>query len=317
MKYFVLGSVASGLFLLGTSFVYGFSGTINFYDLLNFATHNGVAPAFVLGLILIVTAMFFKLSAAPFHSWAPDVYEGSNISTTTFFAVVAKFAGALALIRLFCELQIFSMSSVLILVALVSMAVSSFGAIKQKNIKRLLAYSGIGHVGFVLLGLASSSFDGVKASIIYMIIYSFITMGSFAFLNIIFNSNDESEDEIFDLKSMSGLANTHPIYALAFSTFIFSTAGIPPFAGFFAKLHILKASIDSGMIAISVIAILFSVISAFYYLRIIKTIYFDKPSALKLRSRFIEKTSLLFFVVFNIFVIVILQYIDALVSYIL
>ena len=321
MKYFVLGSVASGLLLLGISLFYGFSGTTNFDVATYLYSANPVPPAVILGFLLIVIAMFFKISAAPFHMWTPDVYEGSNSIVTTFFATVTKFTAVMVLVRLFLDLSPswVGMEKVLILVALVSMAVGSFGAIRQNNIKRLLAYSSIGHVGFVLFGLSALSPEGIKACVIYMVIYSILSLGNFGFLNLIFGlknsahhsgSSDESDNKIFDISSFSGLAKTNPIMAMFVTVLMFSTAGIPPLAGFFSKFYVISAAVKSGYIITSIIAVLFSVISAFYYLRVVKVMYFDAPKEgqqLEFIDRINPKLVIAFAVGFNLLFIAFLK----------
>lgn len=289
MKYFILGSVASGILLFGISLIYGFSGTTNFGTLsdLYAGGQSQVPMAVLFGFILVVIAMFFKISAAPFHMWAPDVYQGSPTIVTTFFATVAKFASTLVLIRLFCVIALswVGMNKILIFVALASILVGSFGAIWQKNIKRLLAYSSIGHVGFVILGLAAFNKDAIAACVFYMVVYAILSLGTFGFLNLIC-SKDESKsgqeddaenDKIFNISALSGLAKTNPVMAMSLAVLMFSTAGIPPFAGFFSKLYVIMAALRGGFMIPAIVAIIFSVISAYYYLRIVKIMYFDEP----------------------------------------
>lgn len=289
MKYFILGSVASGILLFGISIIYGFSGTTSFGALaeLYASGQNNVPMAVMFGFILVVVAMFFKISAAPFHMWAPDVYEGSPTIITTFFATVAKFTATLVLIRLFYSVTLswVGINKILIVVALASILVGSFGAIWQKNIKRLFAYSSIGHVGFVILGLAAFNQDAVAACVFYMVIYAVLSLGSFGFLNLITSADekksgqeDDAENEkIFNISSLSGLAKTNPVMAFALAALMFSTAGIPPFAGFFSKFYVIMSALRGGFMIPAIIAILFSVVSAYYYLRIVKVMYFDEP----------------------------------------
>jgi len=321
MKYFILGSVASGLLLLGISLFYGFSGTTNFDVATYLYSANPVPPAVILGFLFIMIAMLFKISAAPFHMWTPDVYEGSNPIVTTFFATVTKFIAAMVLVRLFLDLSPswLGMEKVLILVALASMAVGSFGAIKQNNIKRLLAYSSIGHVGFMLFGLSALNPEGIKACVIYMVIYAILSLGNFGFLNLIFGlknsainsgSSDESDNKIFDISSFSGLAKTNPIMAIMVTVLMFSTAGIPPLAGFFSKFYVISAAIKSGYFITAIIAVLFSVISAFYYLRIVKVMYFDESiegQQLNFVDRFNQKLVIFFAIAFNLLFITFLK----------
>ena len=289
MKYFILGSVASGILLFGISMIYAFSGTTNFSSLMDLyrtagAEANSIPLAVIFGYILIIIALFFKISAAPFHMWVMDVYEGSATIVASFFATAVKFISVLALIRLSSSLALgwTGIDKVFIFVGILSIAVGSFGAIFQKNLKRLLAYSSIGHVGFVLLSISSFSNAGFSAAIFYMMIYSLISLGSFAFLNLIksqnhHNETDEENEKIFSVSALSGLAKQNPVMAFSFATLIFSSAGIPPLAGFFSKFYVLSALLSQASFIISTVAVLLSVVSAFYYLRIIKVMYFDVP----------------------------------------
>ncbi|MDX2083109.1 MAG: NADH-quinone oxidoreductase subunit N [Rickettsiales bacterium] len=321
MKYFVLGSLASGILLFGISMIYGFSGTINFSALSELYSSaqnsaNEVPIAVMFGFILVIIAMFFKIAAAPFHMWSPDVYEGSPTIVTTFFATVAKFAASIVLIRLISTLTLgwIGMNKILVLVALTSIVVGSFGAIAQKNIKRLLAYSSISHIGFVILGLAAFNKEAVIASVFYMVIYAVLALGSFGFLNLI-RSTDEQKagceddlenDKIFNISSLSGLAKTNPFMAFSLAALMFSTAGIPPFAGFFSKFYIIMAALRSGFMIPAIIAILVSVISAYYYLRIVKIMYFDeaKESSIKLDNIANIKIIVFFCAIINLIFIV-------------
>ncbi|MBP7710280.1 MAG: NADH-quinone oxidoreductase subunit N [Rickettsiales bacterium] len=288
MKYFILGCLASGLLLFGISLIYGFSGTTNFSALMDLYHQANVKPeipvAVMFGFILVITAMFFKISAAPFHMWSPDVYEGSATISTTFFATVAKFTAVIALLRLFSSLMIgwHGIDKVLIFAAVASLAVGSFGAIFQKNLKRLLAYSSIGHVGFILLGMMVLSKEGFTACMLYMLIYAVISLGAFGFLNLIISAktdkeSDEENDKIFEISALAGLAKTNPLMAFSLAVLMFSSAGIPPLAGFFSKFFILTAILQHGYLITAIVAVLFSVVSAYYYLRIVKIMYFDEP----------------------------------------
>jgi len=327
MKYFILGCLASGILLFGISMIYGFSGTTNFQALMDLYHGANVEPSSIpvgvmFGFILVITAMFFKISAAPFHMWAPDVYEGSATIVTTFFATVAKFTAVMALLRLFSNLIIGwnGIEKIFIFTAILSLTVGSFGAIFQKNIKRLLAYSSIGHVGFVLLGMASLSKYGFAACIVYMLIYAFISIGTFGFLTLMRSANsdqetDASNEKTFAISSLSGLAKTNPYMAFSLAVLMFSTAGIPPLAGFFSKFYILVAAIGHGFLITAIVAVLFSVISAYYYLRIVKIMYFDEPqNVMKLEN--ITNVKLIIFVtaILNLVLIFFLQPIFALIT---
>lgn len=321
MKYFILGCLASGILLFGISMIYGFSGTTNFttltnlYHAANSASQNAIPVGVMFGFILVITAMFFKVSAAPFHMWTPDVYEGSTSTVTTFFATVAKFTTVMALLRLFSTLIIGwpGISNVFLFAALLSIAVGSFGAIFQKNLKRLLAYSSIGHVGFVLLGMAAFSKDGFAACVLYMVIYALISIGSFGFLTLIKSQSgiesDAENEKTFAISSLAGLAKTNPIMAFSLSVLMFSTAGIPPLAGFFSKFYILVFAVSRGFLISSIAAILFSVVSAFYYLRVVKVMYFDeaKENAIKLEDFGNVKLVILLTAIFNLILIAFLN----------
>lgn len=284
IKYFLLGSLASGLLLFGISLIYGFSGSTSFIDIVNYLhAHNDHIPvALFLGLILVLTAIFFKISAAPFHMWTPDVYEGSTNVVTIFFASAIKFITILILIQIYFNLVVAwpDVHQIVITVAILSLIVGSFAAIKQTNLKRMLAYSAVGHVGFILLGIAVGDFNAVKATVLYAVIYSSLSLGAFAFLSMLSSESskksvDAKNDHIYELSSIAGLAKVSPITAMAIATIMFSMAGIPPLAGFFAKLYILISVVGKGLYALAIVAVISSVISAFYYLRVVKTIYFD------------------------------------------
>ena len=283
VKYFLLGSVASGLLLFGISLIYGFAGTIDLGSLGKYyqANYPNIPIALFLGFILVIIALLFKVSAAPFHMWTPDVYEGSSTIVTTFFASMVKFVSIIILLRLYFTLTIVwvDMNQIIIVVAILSLIIGAFGAIKQNNIKRMLAYSAIGHIGFVLVGLAVGSFDAIKAIILYAIIYSSLSLGAFAFLLMLQdeskNSTDAKNDHIYTLSAIAGLAKNNPIIGMSLAVIMFSMAGIPPLAGFFAKFYILMSAVGKGFYVMAIIAVLCSVVSAFYYLRIVKIIYFD------------------------------------------
>ncbi len=328
MKYFILGSVGSGILLFGISLIYGFSGTTNFNALTELyqAMENGVfinqVPlAVMLGFILVITAMFFKIAAAPFHMWAPDVYEGSATIVTTFFATIVKLTAVATLIRLVGTLTLgwAGIENIFILVALLSLAVGSFGAIFQNNLKRFLAYGSIGHVGFILLGLAGLSSGALSSAVFYIIVYAFISLGTFGFLLLIKSpdnkENDEKNKEIFSISSLSGLAKTNPVVAFSLATLMFSSAGIPPLAGFFSKFLILISILKQGYLITAILAILFSVISAFYYLRIVKVMYFDEPkNIIKLEDVGNAKTIIFIIAILNIILIAYLSKILNLIS---
>ncbi len=273
VKYFVLGALSSGLFLYGCSLVYGFTGSTNYFIINeNFSINN---LGLIFGLVFILVGLAFKVSAVPFHMWTPDVYEGSPTSVTAFFALAPKVAGIAAFIQiLFVAFgaALEEWKSILIFIAIASMILGSTAAIGQTNIKRLMAYSSISHVGYALAGLATGTIAGISATLSYMTIY--VIMNIAAFTCILFFSRDKVYYE--DIKDLSGLSKNHPVIAACFCLVLFSLAGIPPLAGFFAKFYIFKAVIESEMYLLAIIGLLSSVIAAFYYLRIIKIMYFDK-----------------------------------------
>jgi len=275
LKYFVLGSLASGMLLYGASLVYGFSGTTGF-DALAKALATDAPVGVTVGMVFILAGIAFKISAAPFHMWAPDVYEGAPTPVTAFFAVAPKIAAFALLLRVLTGpfgSMVEQWSQVIVFVSIASMVVGGFAAIVQTNIKRLMAYSSIGHVGYALIGLAAGGPDGVRSVLIYLAIYLAMNVGAFAII-LSMRQKDRSLEGIDDL---AGLSKTHPMMALSLAIFMWSMAGIPPFAGFWSKWMVFSAAIDKGMIALSIIGVLTSVVSAFYYLRIIKVMYFDEP----------------------------------------
>lgn len=303
LKYFILGALSSGLLLFGISYIYGFLGTLNFGEikaqtsLININQNLGL----LFGIVMVLIALFFKISAAPFHMWVPDVYEGAAKIVLLFFATTLKFIALFAVFRLLnypFSFLLVSWQQIIIFVAVASMVVGAFGAIKQKNIKRLIAYSGIKHVGFVLLGLIFVSADAKIAVINYIYIYSITSLG--LIISIIYmRKNDVALDEIADL---SGLSKTHPLLAFCIAVLIFSMAGIPPMAGFFAKFYILKVLVTNGYYTVAIISVILATVSAFYYLKIVKVMYFDSPKIeFDKFFGFITKIILFITVAFNLF----------------
>ena len=272
VKYFVLGALSSGLLLYGCSLIYGFTGSTNYYTIAtNFDSHN---IALLFGLVFILVGLAFKISAVPFHMWTPDVYEGAPTSVTAFFALAPKVAGFGVIIRIlyvafgnvFHEWQ-----TILIFISVASMILGAVAAIGQTNIKRLMAYSSISHMGYGLAGLATGINEGVSASILYIFLYVVMNIGSFVCIIIMKRKNIYLEN----IRDLSGLSKNHPVIAFSFTVILFSLAGIPPLAGFFAKFYIFMAVVKANLFALAIIGLIASVISAFYYLRIIKIIYFD------------------------------------------
>jgi NADH-quinone oxidoreductase subunit N len=272
LKYFVLSALSSGLLLYGCSLIYGFSGSTNFEIIASQLNSNEYALTF--GIVFILVGLAFKISAVPFHMWAPDVYEGSPTTVTLFFTMVPKIAALTVFIRFlyvpFLEL-IDQWQMILVFLSIASMLFGAIAAIGQKNIKRLIAYSSIGHIGYALAGVASASNDGIQSSVIYLTIYIVMNLGLFSCL-LMLRRNDNYYESIDDL---SGLSKNHPILSFSLLVILFSLAGIPPLAGFFAKFYIFKAVIEQSMYFLAIVGLLSTVIAAFYYLRIIKIIYFD------------------------------------------
>nr|CRH07493.1 NADH-quinone oxidoreductase chain N (NADH dehydrogenase I, chain N) (NDH-1, chain N) [Candidatus Magnetococcus massalia] len=274
LKYFILGSMASGILLYGISLIYGVTGGTSFANVNEYLTHAGHLPtAMGVGVVMVLAGLAFKIAAAPFHMWAPDVYEGAPTSVTAFMAAMPKIAAFGALFRVLGD-ALGPMqdlwSPVLQLLAVLSMGVGAFAALGQVNIKRLLAYSSIGHVGFALIGLATGTEMGFQAVVVYLTIYVFMTVGTFALILAV--NKEGIGDQIDDYK---GLAQKRPGLAFLMAVFMFSMAGIPPLAGFIGKLQIFMAAVSSEMYTVAIIGVLLSAISAYYYLRIIKTMFFD------------------------------------------
>tara|TARA_A100000164_G_scaffold259933_1_gene231929 strand:- start:1452 stop:2486 length:1035 start_codon:yes stop_codon:yes gene_type:complete len=272
LKYFVLSALSSGLLLYGCSLIYGFSGSTNFDTISSNIGSEEYGNIF--GIIFILVGLSFKISAVPFHMWAPDVYEGSPTTITLFFSVVPKIAALTVFIRFLYVpfIDLFEQwQSIIIFISIASMLLGSFAAIGQTNIKRLIAYSSIGHIGYALAGLAIGTNLGIQSSITYITIYLIMNLGFFSCL-LMLKRNDTYYETIDDL---SGLSKNHPILSLCLLIQLFSLAGIPPLAGFFAKFYIFIAVIEQSMYFLAVVGLLATVVSAFYYLRIIKVIYFD------------------------------------------
>ena len=273
LKYFVLSALSSGLLLYGCSLIYGFSGSTNF-DVIA-SQLNSSEYVLTFGIVFILVGLAFKISAVPFHMWAPDVYEGSPTSVTLFFTMVPKIAALTVFIRFlyvpFLNL-IDQWQMIIVFLSIASMLFGAIAAIGQTNIKRLVAYSSIGHIGYTLAGLATGSNEGIQSSIIYISIYVIMNLALFSCL-LMLKRNDQYYEDIDDL---SGLSKNHPLLSLSLLVILFSLAGIPPLAGFFAKFYIFKTVIEQSMYFLAIVGLLSTVIAAFYYLRIIKIIYFDK-----------------------------------------
>ena len=273
LKYFVLSALSSGLLLYGCSLIYGFSGSTNFNIISNKLNSNEYVLTF--GIVFILVGLAFKISAVPFHMWAPDVYQGSPTTVTLFFTMVPKIAALTVFIRFlyvpFLNL-IDQWQMIIVFLSIASMLFGAIAAIGQTNIKRLIAYSSIGHIGYTLAGLATGSNEGIQSSIVYISIYIIMNLALFSCL-LMLKRNNEYYEEIEDL---SGLSKNHPLLSLSLLIILFSLAGIPPLAGFFAKFYIFKAVLEQSMYFLAIVGLLSTVIAAFYYLRVIKIIYFDK-----------------------------------------
>ena len=275
LKYFVLGALSSGLLLYGISLIYGFAGTIEFPALATVFS-NTISVGAVFGLVFISAGLAFKVAAVPFHMWTPDVYEGAPTPVTAFFSVAPKAAAVGLLVRVmmgpFAPI-IGEWQQIVVFISVASMILGAVAAINQTNIKRLMAYSSIGHVGYVLIGLATGTEAGIQAIMVYLAIYLFMNVGTFAVI-LAMRAKGIASEQIDDLK---GLARTRPSMALAMAVFMFAMAGIPPLAGFFAKLYVFLAAVQAGLFTLAVIGVLASVVAAYYYLRIVKIMYFDEP----------------------------------------
>ncbi len=279
LKYFVLGALSSGMLLYGCSLVYGFAGSTGFDALA--ATFKGLpgGPGIgvVVGLVFVLAGLAFKVSAVPFHMWTPDVYEGAPTPVTALFAVAPKIAAVALFVRVmigpFGELHD-QWQQIVVLISILSMLLGGFAAIWQTNIKRLLAYSSIGHIGYALIGLAAGTQAGIQGIAIYMTIYLAMTAGTFCCV-LTMRRHGRMVEDIGDL---AGLSRGSPLLAAALGVFMFSMAGIPPLAGFFGKLYMFLAAVEAGLYALAIIGVLSSVVAAFYYVRIVKIMYFDEPA---------------------------------------
>lgn len=279
LKYFVLGALASGLLLYGASLVYGFTGSTSFEEIARIASGSENNTGLIIGLVFMICGLAFKISAAPFHMWTPDVYEGSPTPVTAFFAAAPKFAAMALFVRTVMtafpgENIIADWQPVIALIAVFSMAVGAFSAIVQSNIKRLMAYSSIGHMGYALIGLAAATPEGVRSVLIYMAIYVIMTIGTFACILMMRRRGGMTEN----ISDLSGLIRTNTPLAVILTILMFSLAGVPPTAGFFGKYFVFLAAVDADLIWLAVAGALASAISAFYYLRIVWFMWFDDPA---------------------------------------
>lgn len=274
LKYFVLGALSSGMMLYGASLIYGFTGTVSFAGLAAGIKTGSIGVEF--GLVFLLIGLCFKISVVPFHMWTPDVYEGAPTPITAFFASAPKVAAFAMLTRI--TLTAFpgimtEWRQIVVFVSIASMALGSFAAIGQRNIKRLMAYSSIGHMGFALVGLAAGTVEGAQGVLVYLVIYVTMTLGAFAVILAI-KRNGQAYENIEDY---AGLSRTNPVLAFVFAMLLFSLAGAPPLAGFFGKFYVFVAAIKAGLFTLAVIGVLMSVVAAYYYLAIVRVMYFDEP----------------------------------------
>ena len=277
LKYFVLGALSSGMLLYGASLVYGFTGSTGFDDIALAVQPSGANIGLIFGLVFLIAGFAFKISAVPFHMWTPDVYEGAPTPVTAFFAAAPKLAAMALTVRVLITAfpaVTLQWRQIVVFLAIASMALGSFAAIGQTNIKRLMAYSSIGHMGYALVGLAAGTTEGVQGVIIYLAIYLAMTLGTFACILAMRRDGRMVED----IDQLSGLSSTSPLMAFLLAMLLFSLAGVPPLAGFFAKFYVFLAAIHAGLYALAVIGVLLSVVGAYYYLRIVKIMYFDAPA---------------------------------------
>lgn len=279
LKYFVLGALSSGLYLYGASLVYGFAGSTRFANLAPLFA-QGAAPelGIVIGIVFVSAALAFKVAAVPFHMWTPDVYEGAPTPVTAFFAAAPKIAAMALFVRVlivpFGPL-VAQWQQIVVFISIASMALGGYAAINQRNIKRLMAYSSIANVGYALVGLAAGTEAGVRGVMIYLAIYLAMVVGAFACILCM----REKGRYVENIDDLAGLSRTQPVLAAAFAIFLFSLAGIPPLAGFFGKLYVFLAAIEARLYALAVIGVLTSVVGAYYYVRLVKIMYFDEPTA--------------------------------------
>ena len=303
LKYFVLGALSSGMLLYGCSLIYGFTGTVSFAGIAK-ATMTGGGIGLTFGLVFLFAGFCFKVSAVPFHMWTPDVYEGAPTPVTAFFAAAPKVAGIAIFVR--ASITAFpgietQWQQIVVFVSIASMALGSFAAIGQTNIKRLMAYSSIGNMGYALIGLAAGTADGVQGVLVYMAIYVAMTLGTFACILAMCRSGGAVEQ----ISDLAGLARTKPAMAFFLAMMLFSLAGVPPLAGFFGKFYVFLAAVKAGLYTLAVLGVVISVIGAYYYLAIVKTIYFDEPAEgftpMRLELKAVLAVTGLFIILFSVY----------------
>ncbi len=313
LKYFILGSIASAVILYGCSMVYSVVGATNYEIIQQFSDQSFDNLTLSLGLVLIISGIAFKLSAAPFHMWTPDVYEGSPTSVTTVLITLPKLASFIVLVNLLLhpfQNLAYTWVPIIIIISIISMAIGSISALKQDNLKRLFAFSTIANIGYVMIGLASVNDEAVKASFLYMFIYTLATLGIFSFIMIL----RREDRQLVTVSDISGISTSKPLLALSVAILLLSLAGIPPFGGFFAKLLIFTAAIEAGKLYLAIAGVIFSVISAYYYLKIIKTMYLDESSE-ELNYNLDQKQYFII-ILMSFLMFVFVLYADALISFI-
>ena len=277
LKYFVLGALSSGMLLYGISLIYGYTGNTGFTEIAAALGQGERQMGVVFGLVFVLAGLAFKISAVPFHMWTPDVYEGAPTPVTAFFAAAPKMAAMALLVRVVVDPFkpiTADWQQIVVFISIASMALGAFAAIGQKNIKRLMAYSSIGHMGFALVGLAAGTQTGVRGVALYMAIYLVMTLGTFAFILAM----RRKEGNVEQIEDLAGVAQTNPAMATVMTILMFSLAGIPPLAGFWAKWYVFLAAMEANLLALAIIGVLCSVVGAYYYLRIIKIMWFDEPA---------------------------------------
>ena len=277
LKYFVLGALSSGLLLYGASLIYGYAGTTEFASLARVVSAGQTPVGLIIGLVFLIAGLAFKVSAVPFHMWTPDVYEGAPTPVTAFFSVAPKIAALGLFLRVMIgpfDGMIAEWRQVIVFISVLSMILGALAAISQTNMKRLMAYSSIGHVGYALIGLAAGNRAGVTSVLVYMTIYLFMNIGTFACILAMRRQGSMVEG----IDDFAGLGKTNPKMALAMLIFMFSLAGIPPLGGFFGKLYVFMAAIDAGLVTLAIIGVVTSVVGSYYYVRIVKIMYFDEAA---------------------------------------
>jgi NADH-quinone oxidoreductase subunit N len=292
LKYFVLGALSSGMLLYGASLVYGYTGTTLFEGIASVIEAEGVSLGMTFGLVFLCAALAFKISAAPFHMWTPDVYEGSPTPVTAFFATAPKVAAGVLFARVLYDgfgAAVGDWQQVLVFVAIASMFLGSIAAIGQSNLKRLLAYSSIGHMGYALVGLAAGTEAGAQSLLIYLSIYLVMNIGVFAFILTM----ERDGRPVAEISDLSGLSLTRAAEAMAIAVLMLSLAGLPPLVGFFGKFFVFKAAVDAGLAPLAIAGAVASVIGAFYYLNIVRVMYLSEPDKpLEIRGRMIHSAAL-------------------------